>query len=180
MKITEFVTYLQGVKTARNGYIACCPGHDDRHPSLVITDADDRLLVHCRAGCPASDVLTAVGLKFSDLFLDGDKKPGKWHSTSQPLSERVRPFSWDWRSQCAELERTIQTKREWAEKVITATKGFDINVLTDAELDELMEYVCNAHGWLDHCEQLDDTLYLLQGTLRLEEQQTQQVKKHER
>ena len=70
MKIAEFVPYLNGVKTARNGYIACCPAHDDRHPSLAITEAEDRLLIHCRAGCSPKEVLTAVGLDFEDLYLE--------------------------------------------------------------------------------------------------------------
>lgn len=178
--VAEFITHLQGVKATAKGYSACCPAHDDRHPSLAIAEAEDRLLIHCRAGCSTKEVLTAVGLEFSDLFLDVHKRSRTRHRTSLPQSERVRPFSWDWRSQCAELERATQTKREWAEKIITATKGFEINVLTDAELDELMAYVCNAHGWLDHCERLDDALFLLQGALRLEEQQTGQIKKHER
>ncbi len=83
---------------------------------------------------------------------------------------------WDWRSQCAELERAIQAKREWAEGILAATRGFDINTVTIAEFDELMTYVGNAYGWLERCEQLDDSLFLLQGALRLAEQQTQGVK----
>lgn len=178
--VAEFVTHLQGVKGTAKGYTACCPAHDDRHPSLAIAEAEDRLLIHCRAGCSTKEVLTAVGLEFSDLYLEPRNMPETLHHTGPRYLMRAPRCYWDWRSQCAELERTIQTKREWAEKIITATKGFDINVLTDAELDELMGYVCNAYGWLDHCELIDDALFLLQGALRLEEQQTQQAKKHER
>jgi len=31
--------------------MALCPAHDDRNPSLSIQLADDRILIHCFAGC---------------------------------------------------------------------------------------------------------------------------------
>jgi predicted protein tyrosine phosphatase len=61
---------LERVKqTAPGRWIACCPAHEDRSPSLSIRELDDgRLLVHCFAGCGAVDVLTAVGLELQDLY----------------------------------------------------------------------------------------------------------------
>jgi 5S rRNA maturation endonuclease (ribonuclease M5) len=47
---------------------AQCPAHDDRNPSLSITQADDKALLHCHAGCEIDDVLAAVGLAKGDLF----------------------------------------------------------------------------------------------------------------
>jgi 5S rRNA maturation endonuclease (ribonuclease M5) len=44
-----------------------CPAHDDRNPSLSITERDGKLLFHCHAGCATEDVLAAVGLSFSDI-----------------------------------------------------------------------------------------------------------------
>ena len=44
---------------------ARCPTHDDRHPSLSVTERDGRLLVHCHAGCPQGavwDTLEGMGL----------------------------------------------------------------------------------------------------------------------
>ena len=52
-----------------NHYVACCPAHDDRHPSLSITFADNgKVLIHCFAGCQVTEVLAAAGLNFRDLF----------------------------------------------------------------------------------------------------------------
>ncbi|WP_455480983.1 hypothetical protein V3564_00890 [Bartonella sp. B12(2025)] len=46
---------------------ARCPVHDDRNPSLSLSDSDDgRLLLCCHAGCPFSEIiriLQAKGLK---------------------------------------------------------------------------------------------------------------------
>jgi hypothetical protein len=46
-----------------------CPAHEDRGPSLSIRELDDgRVLIHCFALCGAEDVLSAIGLTFSDLY----------------------------------------------------------------------------------------------------------------
>jgi len=61
---------LDGVRRTGPGrWIARCPAHDDRGPSLSTRELDDgRVLLHCFAGCPINAVLDAIGLTFSDLF----------------------------------------------------------------------------------------------------------------
>lgn len=55
-----------------HGWMARCPAHDDRSPSLSISEGDDgRVLLHCFGGCSAHDVLQSVGLDWKDIF------PGK-------------------------------------------------------------------------------------------------------
>lgn len=65
---------LEGVKrTGQGRWVAKCPAHDDRTPSLSIRETDDgRVLVHDFGGCDTGTVLQAVGLTFSDLFPDRD------------------------------------------------------------------------------------------------------------
>jgi putative DNA primase/helicase len=41
-------------------WVARCPAHDDRHPSLSLKDDGGRVLVHCHAGCPQRDVVHAL------------------------------------------------------------------------------------------------------------------------
>src|SRR6516225_7507423 len=42
-------------------YVACCPSHEDRTPSLSLTDASDgTVLVHCHTGCSQQDVIVAL------------------------------------------------------------------------------------------------------------------------
>ena len=51
------------------GWIACCPAHADRRPSLSLTETDERkLLVHCHAGCDPASVMEAIGLTTAFLF----------------------------------------------------------------------------------------------------------------
>lgn len=50
-------------------WLARCPAHEDRTPSLSVRETDDgTCLVHCFAACSPADVLAAVGLELRDLF----------------------------------------------------------------------------------------------------------------
>ena len=75
MTTDALISYLDGVKETGHGkYVARCPAHDDRSPSLAIKECGDgRVLLHCFAGCDTEDVLSAVGLTFADLMPEGDK-----------------------------------------------------------------------------------------------------------
>ncbi len=50
--------------------MALCPSHADRTPSLSVTQAEDKILIHCQAGCAPEAVLEKLGLTVKDLFLD--------------------------------------------------------------------------------------------------------------
>jgi hypothetical protein len=69
--IEKFITRLDGVKNLGRGrYTALCPSHQDKSPSLVISEKDGKILFHCFSGCEPADVLAAVGLTFADLYPD--------------------------------------------------------------------------------------------------------------
>lgn len=56
--------------TGRDSWQACCPAHDDKHPSMGVKEASDgTVLVKCWAGCTANEIVTAVGLQMRDLFV---------------------------------------------------------------------------------------------------------------
>lgn len=55
-------------QTAPDRWVARCPSHDDRGPSLSIRQTGDRLLLRCFAGCTAVDVVGALGLTLRHLF----------------------------------------------------------------------------------------------------------------
>jgi hypothetical protein len=55
----------------RNGdrFTARCPAHRDKSPSLSVARGhDNRVLMHCHAGCATDDVLAAIGWRLADLF----------------------------------------------------------------------------------------------------------------
>lgn len=61
-------------KTRANSYQAKCPAHDDRKASLTITDAGDKILLHCHAGCTTQAIVNSMGLSMKDLFIEKKEK----------------------------------------------------------------------------------------------------------
>jgi hypothetical protein len=57
------------IRPANGGWLAHCPAHDDKNPSLNVSEGNDgRALVHCHAGCAGADVVAALGLAMADLM----------------------------------------------------------------------------------------------------------------
>jgi len=76
VKAEAFLSSCEKVRSTGNGtWIACCPAHEDRNPSMTVRELEDgRVLVHCFAGCAVDAVLGAVGLDFDALFPDRPKQ----------------------------------------------------------------------------------------------------------
>jgi len=53
-----------------SGYIARCPAHDDKTPSLSISEKDSKVLLHCHAGCTTDAICAAAGMEMRDLFAE--------------------------------------------------------------------------------------------------------------
>ncbi len=70
MSTDTLLSQLAGVKrTGVNRWLALCPAHPDKRPSLAVRELDDgRVLVHCFAGCGVEKVLNAVGLELDALY----------------------------------------------------------------------------------------------------------------
>lgn len=69
MQVEELLARLTKVKAAgQNKWVACCPAHEDRSPSLAIKESDGTILLHCFAGCSPEDVAGAVGVEMHELF----------------------------------------------------------------------------------------------------------------
>lgn len=85
MSANTLLQHLEKVRRSGQGsWLACCPAHDDKSPSLSIREtADGRVLVHCFAGCAVHEIVSAVGLDTSDLFpprteqqfIKGERRP---------------------------------------------------------------------------------------------------------
>lgn len=78
-------------ETASGRWIACCPAHSDKTPSLAIREAEDgRILLHCFAGCTPLEVLGAVGLTMADLFPGETRRGSILHKKPLPDWKRKR------------------------------------------------------------------------------------------
>ena len=61
---------FSGVRRSGDGWVARCPAHEDRKASLSIHGRDEKVLIHCHAGCSPEEVCRAAGIEIRDLFLD--------------------------------------------------------------------------------------------------------------
>jgi putative DNA primase/helicase len=66
--IAEVLSRLRLVRPSGRGWIAQCPAHEDRAPSLAIHERGGKILLHCHAGCTVEAVCRAAGIELRDLF----------------------------------------------------------------------------------------------------------------
>lgn len=73
MNIKDFLNNFKNVKLiGNNEYMALCPAHNDKNPSLSIGLSSDgeKILLHCHAGCETKDILNNVGLTLKNLYVN--------------------------------------------------------------------------------------------------------------
>jgi len=100
LSAAEIAHVLRG-KRCGSGFVAHCPAHEDRTPSLSLRDSRDGVvLVHCHTGCPQSAVIAAL------------RERGLW-----PERERRWLTRAEWEEQRRRAQKTrerIQSSHYWA------------------------------------------------------------------
>lgn len=87
MMVTEVLERLEGVKGATGGWVARCPAHADRSPSLSVGVGEDgKILLRCFAGCAVDEIAASLGFRVRDLFADSEMPAGP-----KPERRRVEP-----------------------------------------------------------------------------------------
>ena len=73
--IDAVLEHFPGARRTGAGWVTRCPAHEDRSPSLSITEGREQVvLLHCYGGCGPREVLAAVGLEWQVLFPRGSRK----------------------------------------------------------------------------------------------------------
>ena len=97
--IDRVLERLQGVRRNGAGWTALCPSHEDRSPSLSVSEADGgNILLHCFVGCTAEAIVEVIGLELRDLFAEPGRRdrrggggasiPPNHGATAQPSAEQ--------------------------------------------------------------------------------------------
>ena len=88
--LEKVLSCLDKVKPAgANKWKACCPAHDDKTPSLAISETSDgTVLLKCWVGCTAQSIVLAIGLELRDLF-PGEKRERRGPSAAAVKHERA-------------------------------------------------------------------------------------------
>lgn len=68
--IEDILPHLKKVrKTGPSNWIACCPAHDDKNPSMTLKQQPDGTVsVHCFALCGFEAIVASVGLGYGPWF----------------------------------------------------------------------------------------------------------------
>ena len=119
--LEKVLSGLQKVKKTGEGkYLALCPAHNDKTPSLAIKAVDDRVLLHCFGGCETADVLSALNLTFADIM------PNECNGN---FPKEKKPFY------ASEVLQTVRDEAQFTHFcAIHMSKGFQ---LCDADLKRL-------------------------------------------
>jgi hypothetical protein len=96
----ETIAHELGGKRAGSGYIAKCPAHDDKNPSLSISERNGKLLVHCFAGCDQQDVIDA--LRARGLWAPVSLEKPTLETRHQWQRDREDQQAAEWWANCAE------------------------------------------------------------------------------
>lgn len=85
--LADVLNKVQGLKKSGNQHKARCPAHDDKNPSLSITEKNGKVLLHCHAGCSQQAVMDALGIA-------GNKRPQPKARTKPPRGKPVKIYNY--------------------------------------------------------------------------------------
>jgi hypothetical protein len=140
--IDDLLEKLHNVQGSEPQWSARCPAHTDNQNSLSVGVDKGTILMHCHAGCRIGEILEALDITPSDLYLKPRKSSGQNEKAATPQfaesdtssalvvelrsdddpSEDLQP---DWNRLCEECERALQ--EEDLEQLVS-----DLNVPSDA------------------------------------------------
>lgn len=90
MNIEAFISRLEGVRPAGDGsYMAKCPAHEDSHQSMSVSNGRGKILIYDHANCTPEEIVSALGLKMSDLFSEPQSTNGSTRKPQKPYTDYV-------------------------------------------------------------------------------------------
>jgi putative DNA primase/helicase len=75
MNLETVLARLQGVRRSGRRWMALCPAHEDKNPSLSVREENGTLLLHCFAGCALETICASMRIEMSELFSDDGPAP---------------------------------------------------------------------------------------------------------
>ncbi|MCA9470243.1 MAG: hypothetical protein KC643_33005 [Nitrospira sp.] len=142
MNVAQILNLVGPVRKSGRGWMAKCPAHQDRRPSLSISEGEDRVLLHCFAGCDIQAVCGAIGIEIRNLFA-GNVSHWEWLRLQQAR----------WIKQQEEQKRQIEQGRviegcREAEALLRTTHGQDLSQWNDKKCNRVIDAVGQALGLL--------------------------------
>jgi hypothetical protein len=144
MRLTDLLSRLEGVTPRREGkYIARCPAHEDRTPSLSVQDGYKAILVRCWSGCGLLAITTRLGIGVKDLFHNALPDPRQ----RQIAVQRRRKVQAEQQAEQHARGRRNDVLRQ-AECLIQSTRGIRIDDWPHDELNRRLNALADAYDTL--------------------------------
>jgi hypothetical protein len=148
MTIDALLAQLDRVRPHGAGrYIAKCPSHTDKSPSLSVSEGERGLLLKCWAGCTLDEITAALGIEIKDLFFDA-LTPHGHRLPSKPM--KIDLVALAFRFELGAMDRRLR-----AEHVNQTVNAISINELPDHDLDRLVDAVARAYADIERAELLE-------------------------
>ena len=149
MTTDDILARLDRVRKGTRGWIARCPAHLDRTPSLSIAEGEKGVLLKCFAGCAVEDIAESIGLSVSSLFYRHGRRQQR--TRDAPAQRRVH----DWRRETATLENAAMALRVRAEIVLAAASGLETSRWTDDDWEAATAAVASAYQDMERAAALE-------------------------
>lgn len=92
--VNSLLSKLPDAKRQGKEWAARCPAHEDKRPSLSITEGEGgRALLHCHAGCKPEEIVAALGIKLADLMPEAPAPtPATFPTAAEAVAELERQY----------------------------------------------------------------------------------------
>lgn len=140
MKAEALLSRCDKVRSTGNGtWIACCPAHEDKTPSMTVRElSDGRVLVHCFGGCEVDQILSAVGLGFDALFPDRSPEDARAIRAPFPAADVLAALA-------SELEIIIVIAGDMLGKRTVPEEDFERLRIARRRFEASMPYALGLH-----------------------------------
>jgi len=112
VELTEIRDKLHNVKGNEKKFTALCPAHEDKNNSLSVAIKDNKIVIHCFAGCTTEAIIQSLGCQMSDLFTD-HKQKAKIVKTYDYTDETGKPLFQVCRLEPKSFRQRHQVNGEW-------------------------------------------------------------------
>ena len=125
MTLDQVLSLVKQVRRNGSSWMATCPAHADKNPSLSIKVSGGKILLHCFGGCTVEAICSALGIKVCELFVQNgnhrnrnqDSEWGKPWPDGEPLGKPSAVYDYGDESdallyQVGRFERIKDDKRE--------------------------------------------------------------------
>lgn len=118
MKLVDVLNRLEKVSQRGGQYKALCPAHDDKSPSLAVTEKDNKILLKCWSGCTTDEITHALGIELKDLFTDSglSKDERRQYKKQKSQKEYLQLFDHELMVICQAVNTRLYTEEVRSEE----------------------------------------------------------------